>query len=236
VGTERFDGTSPRPVRRPRLPLGYQVILGVSALVVLLLLLGIVSVGVLFHVRSDEVRLGDASVPYTNAVAAASLEAKGIANDQRGFLLTGRQEFVDEIASRTEAARQAFSTAAQSAPDPTHGRAVAQASAGFEQWVSAVQSEIATYRAGDHAAATAASLDRDRSLRKSYEQALANAQALGDSAIQAGESAEQTAFHRGLQVLVVTLALALVGGSATAVWLVRSIALPVYRLVSVVAP
>lgn len=226
---------TPRASLRRRLPLGYPVLLGTGALLVLLVLVGAVALTVLLRTWSLDRHLDDGGVPYAGAVAAAALDAKGIANDQRGFLLTGRQEFVDEIGMRTALARRSFDLAVQAAPDPRHRAAIEQARGGFETWISAVQGEIASYKQGQHAVADAAA-ERDRTLRKAYEESLAAAQSLGTDAIRTGESAEQASFRHGIAALLAIPGLALVGGTVTSVWLVRSIARPLYGLAAVLVP
>jgi len=67
-------------------------------------------------------------------------------------------------------------------------QAVSQARAAFERWVQAVHGEFVTFQGGDHHGAVTASLGPDRALRKTYEQSLARAQALGASSIRSARS------------------------------------------------
>lgn len=108
------------------------------------------------------------------------------------------------------------------------------ARAAFERWVLAVHGEFVTFRAGDHHGAVTASLGPDRALRKTYEQSLARAQALGANSIQSARSSVAAASSRSVTILVACLLGALTIGSGVAFWLVRSIALPVARLVAIV--
>jgi methyl-accepting chemotaxis protein len=86
--------------RRARLPLGFQMIVGVGSLLALSVLASIaaalVVVGVAHAARNDE-----RGVPYRNAVDVAALNAKGIANDERGYLLSGDPTFIVEARERT---------------------------------------------------------------------------------------------------------------------------------------
>ena len=225
--------TSPAAPRwRGRLPMGYQVLLGVGSLLALLAVSILVAILLVVGVKHDETHLNDRDVPYASAVATAALTAKGIANDQRGFLLTGDPTFTDEADRRITAARSAFAAAASTAADAGQRQALNEARAGFERWVRAVHSEIATFTAGDARGAVTMSLGPDRELRKSYEASLARAQTLGANSIQSAQNSVAAASSRSVRILLTYLLIAMTIGVGIAYWLVRSIALPVYRLVS----
>jgi hypothetical protein len=100
--------------------------------------------------------------------------------------------------------------------------------------VQAVHGEFVTFGAGDHHGAVTASLGPDRALRKTYERSLARAQALGASSIQSARSSVAAASSRSVTILVACLLVALAIGVGVAFWLVRSIAMPVARLVAIV--
>jgi hypothetical protein len=110
---------------------------------------------------------------------------------------------------------------------------VSDAHAGFERWVQAMRGEFATFQAGNHRGAIAASLGPDRALRKTYEQSLARAQTLGASSIQSATSSVAAASSRSVWILVARLLVAPVIGAAVASWLVRSIAMPLARLTAI---
>jgi hypothetical protein len=67
-------------------------------------------------------------------------------------------------------------------------------------------------------------------MRKSYEQSLAAAQALGQRSIHSASSAATATSSRSLIILVTTLIAAIVIGSGVVYWLLHSIALPHFRL------
>jgi methyl-accepting chemotaxis protein len=221
------------PSRRRHLPMGFQVLLGVGGLLVLLAASMLVAIFLVVSLKHNETHLNDRDVPYASAVATAALNAKGIANDQRGFLLTGDPKFIDEADRRISNARAAFAAAANAAADPTQRQAINQAHSGFARWVQAVHSEFAAFQSGDHQGAITASLGPDRALRKTYEQSLARAQALGASSIQSARNSVAAASSRSVTILVACLLVALTIGVGVAFWLVRSIALPVSRLVAI---
>jgi methyl-accepting chemotaxis protein len=213
--------------------MGFQVLLGVGGLLALLAASMLVAIFLVVGLKHDETRLDDRDVPYASAAATAALNAKGIANDQRGFLLTGDPKFIDEADRRISDARAAFAAAANEAADPTQLVAVNQAHAGFERWVQAVHGEFAAFQSGDRRGAITASLGPDRALRKTYEQSLARAQALAASSIQSARSSVAAASSRSVTILVACLLVALAIGVGVAFWLVRSIAMPVARLVAI---
>jgi MFS family permease len=93
--------------------------------------------------------------------------------------------------------------------------------------------EFAAFQAGDHHGAVTASLGPDRALRKTYEQSLARAQALGANSIQSARSSVAAASSRSVTILVACLLAALTIGVGVALWLVRAIAMPVARLVAI---
>jgi len=224
------------PGGRRRLPLGHQVMLGLGGLLAVFALAMLVAIFLVVGLRNGETRLNEHEVPYASAVADAALDAKGIANDQRGFLLSGDPTFVAEADRRAGAARISFAAAERAAADDGQRQAVTAARAGFEVWMRAVHEEFAAFRAGDHDRAVAASAGPDRELRKAYEQELAGAQALGDSSIRSGSSAVAAQSVRSVWILTVGLLAVLAIGGAVAYWLIRSVATPLFRLVDLLAP
>jgi methyl-accepting chemotaxis protein len=183
-------------------------------------------------VRRDESSLSDRDVPYASAVASAALNAKGIATDQRGFLLTGDQSFIAEAEQRTSDARTAFATAQSAATNTAQRDAIRRAFAGFEDWVQALDDEFATFNAGNHKTAIAASLGPERQMRKAYEQSLAAAQAAGQQSIHSASKSATATSSRSLIILVATLVAAVVLGSGVVYWLFHTIAFPLFRLAS----
>lgn len=222
----------PRRTRRG-VPMGYKVWLGVGGLIVLLVCSVAVALVLIVVLRGHEQRLNDRAVPYTNAVAAAALDAKGVANDERGFLMSGDRRFVDEANGRIRAARASFAAAAAAATGRAQQRAVAAARTGFERWVAAVRREFGGFSRGDRRGPIAASLGPDRALRKRYEAALGRAQTLGAHAIRSGDASVAAASSRSVLILLGYLLISLVIGVAVAYWIVRSIANPVARLVAI---
>ena len=220
--------------------MGVKVHLGVGSLVALIVGAVLVAISLVVRLQHTETNLDDRGVPYAGYVAAAALHAKGIANDQRGFLLAGDARFLVEADRRLNDARVAFEAAASAAGGATQLHAVTEARAGFERWIRAVHREIAgpgiaTFQAGNRQAAIAASVGPDRALRKEYEQSLADAQTLAASSIQSAQTSFAAALSRSVKILIGCLLVAVVTGVGVGTWLVRSIALPLYRLVAILA-
>jgi CHASE3 domain sensor protein len=215
---------------RSRLPVGFQVFLGVGGLLVLLMASIALAVLLVEGLKHGERRLADRDVPYAAAVAAAALNAKGIANDERGYFISGDRRFIGELDSRVRNARDAFALAERTATGDRQLVAVREARAGFERWVATVRREFAAFTAGERHEAVRRSLGPDRALRKSYEASLARAQRLGATAIDSGRSSVDAASSRSVTILLVCLLLGLVLGCGLALWVVRTILRPVYAV------
>lgn len=213
----------------PGAPLGRQVRVGLSGLLALLVVLTAVAILLVVNLSQRDNQLKD-DVPWATAVAAAALDAKGVANDQRGFLLTGDPTYLNEATQRAAAARREFATAGAKAITDTQRRAVDESRAGFERWWTATRAEFAAYRAGNTQAAIAASVGPDRALRKQYEDSLARTQNLGQSSLQSATRSISGAATRSVAILLGCLLAALLAGAAIAYWLVRQISTPLFRL------
>ena len=96
--------------------------------------------------------------------------------------------------------------------------------------MTAVQKGFTDYGAGRQAQAVAASVGSNRELRKTYEDSLAQAQALADSSEHAATTSLTRRIHHSLTILLISLAIALAIGLRLRFWLIRSVALPVYRI------
>jgi methyl-accepting chemotaxis protein len=202
--------------RMRQLPMGLKVWLGAGLLVGLIAGAVLVALMLIIGLRQHEQRLNARSVPFATALAAAALDAKGVANDERGFLMTGDRRFIAEADRRIDSARTALTLAQVAASADAQRRALGAARAGFERWIEAIRREFAAYRAGDRRGAVAASLGPDRTLRKGYETALTTAQNLGASEIRAGDASVTAASSRSIMILLGFLIVALVAGVSIA--------------------
>ncbi|MGH3014506.1 MAG: CHASE3 domain-containing protein [Gaiellaceae bacterium] len=225
--TNRGD---PRGRSDRRLTPDLQVLVGIGGLLGLVAAAVLVAVLLIVGLRNDATALASRQVAYANAVDTAALNAKGIANDERGFLMSGRAEFLHQIEDRAAAARAAFALAARHASDTARRKAVGEAQAGFERWMDALNAGLATFRAGDPEAAVASSLGPTRTLRKIYEAALARADALGHQGIESATDSVSATSSRSVAILIGYLIAALVVGLGLTLWIVRTVLRPVHAL------
>ena len=133
------------------------MLVGVGSLLALAIAVGL---AVVLIVSFEDDATGDARrhTLYATAIHEAAPSAKGIANDQRGFLLSGNPEYLEEIAARTAEARAGFDAAADNAVEPAQRAAVAEPRAGFERRLRVLEGDIA---------ASGAASARRRSRRRS---------------------------------------------------------------------
>ena len=212
-----FASGPPARRRRPN----YGVL--VSAGLVFVLLVAAVAGATLSVVSlsRDQAELQDHNVPFAVAIATAALNAKGIANDERGFLISGDPEFLDEIDQRLLSARTAFSEATITADTDDQRAAASEAQAGFERWIFALQRQLKLFQSGDRKGATEAALGRNRALRKDYEASLAEVQ---DVAARAIESQRNSLASSGwIFILLACLLLVIAAGVGIALWLIRAL-------------
>jgi methyl-accepting chemotaxis protein len=215
---------------RRRVASDVQVLIGVGSLLALLALAVGVAVYLIVALEDDASKLSHRHVQYAVAIHEAALSAKGMANDQRGFLLSGNTEYLNQLRGRTVEARAAFDRAASFAVGASQRSAVAETRTGFERWLRVLNRDIAAYRRGDEERAVAASLGSTRQLRKLYEQSLADAYALGVRSIESATSSLSSSASRDITILLGYLAVALLVGVGVALWVVRMILRPAFVL------
>lgn len=225
----------PPGTERPSTPLALEVkvLAAIATLVVLLVLAIAIGVG-LIVMLGHNANLAERQGRYTAAVNAAALWAKTLANDERGYFISGDLEFVNQMDGETELARAAFAAAAEAA-SPEQRATLAEAREGFERWLEAVRAEIAVYQSGDREAAIASSLGPTRTMRHSYEGWLADASALGVDAFQDATSAVAGTSLVSILILVGYLVVAVAIAAAIALWVVRTVLRPTYALLHLLA-
>src|SRR4249919_2820426 len=79
-----------------RLPLSHRVTLAIAALLVLVTVSMLLAIGVVTRLAAGESRLNGRDVPFAGYVGSVALAAKGVANDERGFLISGDRAYVGE--------------------------------------------------------------------------------------------------------------------------------------------
>jgi methyl-accepting chemotaxis protein len=199
-----------------------RVLVGMGSLLVLVAVAILAAVLLMVGLNDDATQLTDNQVQYATAIDAAALNAKAMANHERGFLLSGNPEFIREIDRETGKARAALIVAANEATGTAQYDAVIEANAGFERWVVALRRETERFQAGDREQAVKTSLGPTRALRKSYERSLARAQALGVDAVQSARSSVSSAARISIAILLGYLVFALAVGILVTWWVVRT--------------
>ena len=219
---------------RGRLPLSHRVMLAIGALLTLVTISLLLAVGLVTRLAAGESRLNGRDVPFASYVGSVALAAKGVANDERGFLISGDRAYVVEADDRIAEARSALAGARREAPDAQARATMGRAGDSFERWVARLQQEFAVYP-NDRAAAISASLGPNRELRKSYESDLAQAQALARRTIAQGDSSFALTVSWSTRILLGCLVAALAFGVLVGAWIVRLIALPLQRLLTILS-
>jgi methyl-accepting chemotaxis protein len=218
---------------RERLGSDFQVLVGVGGLLALLAVAVGVGVFLIVSLKDDATELSHRHVEYTTAVHEAALSAKAMANEQRGFLLSGDPGYIEQLEQDSVDARSAFAVAASLAVTASQREAAAEARAGFERWLRALRADIENYREGSRKSkdeAIEASLGSTRRLRKSYERSLTEAYDLGVRSIDSATASLSSSASRSVTILLIYLAVALLIGVAMAVWVVRAILRPAFVL------
>jgi methyl-accepting chemotaxis protein len=219
-----------RANRRRRTAPDPGVIVGLGALVALLAGAVGVAVFLIASLESGTRELSDRPFRYATAIHQAALDAKALANHERGFLISGDEEFARGLEVSTADAREAFAAAERSAVDAEAREAAAEARKGFELWIASSQRDIATFRAGAEEEAIRNSLTTTRQLRKTNEVALERAHALGLQSIDEARNSLSASASRSVTVLLGYLAVALVLAVGVALWAVRRILRPAHAL------
>ena len=230
MGSGTPESDTSRSHRRYRLASDRQVLVGVGSLLALLAVAVGLAVFLIVSFEGDATGAANRHVLYATEIHEAALSAKGMANDYRGYLLSGDLEYVSEIRTRTAEARAAFDLAASYAVEAPHRDAVAASRSGFERWLIAIQEDLAAFGRGERQRAIDASLGSTRQLRKDYEQSLAHAYELGVRSIESSTSSLSSSASRSVTFLLVYLGIALVIGVAVAIWVVRAILRPAFAL------
>ncbi|ABS01540.1 methyl-accepting chemotaxis protein [Kineococcus radiotolerans] len=203
-------------------------LVAVSALVV-----GLFSLSVVQNLQTQRQEEVGRAVPYITGLQQAALAAKSAATDERGYFITGEQEYAEESLGRQEAFDAAIATARDSASTDAERAVVAGVEEDVHAWFEALRAEYAL-AATDRDAAVAVSFGANRDARKAYEGVLAEETERAGTALAAGQDFAATV-RRGqlavLTLLVVSLAVA-VGAALVAR---RSIVAPLRRVTDVLA-
>ena len=205
----------PAPTSRT-IPPDLKILLAAAGMVGLVVVGVALAVMFLVAVRTgaDEV---ERHARYSAAIDAAALHAKGMATNERGFLIDGDEDFIAQLEGRSELVRTAFATAIETA-DEGQRATVVEAREGFERWLDTVEEVFAVYRSGDEDAAIELSLGQARNQRWTYEGWLADAKTLGVQGFQDAATSVDGISNLSMIVLFGYLILAAVGAVIIALW------------------
>ena len=214
-----------------RFSIRHRLLAGFALLILLLggtVLGSFVSLGKL-RAAKDEISARE--VPELSALLDIAVTAKAAANDERGFLLAGDQEFADEFDGRLAKIDKNVATITALA-EPEERAAVEAVRADIAAWGDAVRAEFVRFRT-DPAGARQVALNDNRKLRKAYEGRLDAAVAEARKAVDHHDHRFDQAAGSATRVLVVLFIVTLAAGVAVALGISASITGPVQRTSSV---
>ena len=197
-----------------------QLVLVFGALIAVMLVAALVSLGRLGDIHDARLHIAERTAPFTAAMAAAAVDMKGMANDERGFLMSGDAEFRDEIAERTGKIHAELAQARKTAPEADDTAAIAAVTEKFDAWAKALDTEFELY-GRDRDAAIKLALGENRDLRKAYEEDLKGATEDGAADMVRALATVETQTSGTRNVLVTALLLLAVLAVAAGVWLQR---------------
>jgi methyl-accepting chemotaxis protein len=214
-----------------RFSIRHRLLAGFALLILLLggtVLSSFVSLGKL-RAAKDEISARE--VPELSALLNIAVTAKAAANDERGFLLAGDQEFADEFDGRLAKIDKDVATITALA-EPAERTAVEAVRADIAAWGDAVRAEFVRFRT-DPAGARQVALNDNRKLRKAYEGRLDAVVAEARKAVNDHDRQFDQAAGSATRVLVVCFVVTLAAGVAVALGISASITGPVQRTSSV---
>ena len=181
-----------------------QLLLVFGALLTVVAVAALLVLARLGGVDDARAHLHDSTAPYESALAAAAVEMKGMANDERGFLLTGDEEFLGEIEERGGKVHDELALAGKTAPQADDSEAVKAVTGKFDTWVKALEAEFELY-GSDRDAAIEVALGENRELRKAYEEDLKAATADAEADLEESLAAVQENTHSARIALLIAM-------------------------------
>lgn len=211
----------------------FKVLLAASAMVALVVIGAVLAVAFILAMRSGADAV-EGQARYAAAIDAAALHAKGMANNERGFLIDGDEDFISQMEGRSELVRASFTAALETADDGARATVV-EAREAFERWLASVEEEIALFRSGDEAAAIEMSLGVARAQRWTYEGWLADAKSVGAGGFQDAAAAVDGTSTASTVVLLGYLIVAVLAAVTIALWIIRVVLRPAATLAHLLA-
>jgi methyl-accepting chemotaxis protein len=206
-------------------------VLGAIGVLLILVVAGIaIAVWLVLDLRSATTDLTEREVEYAAAIGDIALISKTLANDERGFLMSGSNQFVRQWEGRTAQAHEAFSRAYASATQE-QWLAVDRAQKSFDAWHVATTANIAAFAAGNRDAAIEASLEENRLLRKEYEARLNGMQSLASFAVDSASAEVSSTLTRAVAILIGYLVVAVLIGGLISLWLLQRVVRPINEFV-----
>jgi methyl-accepting chemotaxis protein len=169
---------------------------------------------------------------YLSGLYSAALAAKAAANDERGYLLTGDQVFVNEAHERRTVVRDGLARARVAAGNDTERAAVDRIESGLAVFNTGVDRVFALY-ATDPAAAVALSVGSNRDLRNAYEEEFDTATRLARSGVTTTSADAHRIADRIRTLLLAILGFVVVAGGIVGAAVMRSIGRPLARAVAI---
>jgi methyl-accepting chemotaxis protein len=184
------------------------------------------------QLRDAQDQTSGQAVPYLTDLSDAALAAKSAATDERGFLLSGAEKFVEEARGRRTVEAAALNAARGRASNAEELAAIEAIDTRLNAFNQALDKEFELYRV-DRSAAITQSNGANRDLRKAYEAAFADAVTLAKADVAASGAASNREASRARTILLVLLGVVMVCGVVVAVSLSRLITRPLARSVLV---
>ena len=207
---------------------------GIGGILILVAASSALGIALLHGLSSNESTLANKAQPYLTDLTTMGVAAKGAANDERGYLLTGDPTFLGEIKDKRDAiVYPALADAAKIYPaGSAETKAVKEIVTGYATWAKARDAEVRLYPS-NHKAAIDHALNAGRDLRKTYEASIDSATALADADVKSSDKSFVNTSSTATWVLVGFLAFAMVVGIGFAVRLARSVSGRLSKLTAV---
>jgi methyl-accepting chemotaxis protein len=193
--------------------------------------IGVLSVVGINQLQTDRNAEIASRLPYSTQLNGAAVTAKSAANDERGYLLQGKESFAEDARGRKEKVDAALAAARAVADSPESAARVDAIQAAVDTWFSALESEFTLYRTRPEAA-VALALGENRDLRKNYEALLDEEIAYADAALLQGREFDAEAAKSRTTIIAVLCAVLLVAIVA-ALYVSRLIVQPLRRVARV---
>jgi methyl-accepting chemotaxis protein len=182
--------------------------------------------------RAAQEAVSDRAVPYLTGLSDAALAAKSAATNERGYLLTGTQKYVDDAVGQRTIERAGLDQSRSHASSGAAQTAIDDIRVKLDQFNQALDQELLLFRT-DPAGAIALSIGANRELRKAYEQSFTDAVTAAKVQVAAARTAAAARASSAYRILLVLLAVVVLCGVAVAVGLSRLITRPLARAVDV---